>query len=92
MPPGRNPPEGRPAKNNRMMLNGILYWQNTDMPWTDSPQRFGPWSGNCNDICLAQELLEGFDLQGEIILADKGYKSGYETIRRNNEFEEYRND
>ena len=33
-------------------------------------------SGNRNDICLAQDLLESFDLQGKLIIADKGYDSG----------------
>jgi transposase len=32
-------------------------------------------SGNRNDICLAQELLEPFDLSGRVIIADKGYDS-----------------
>lgn len=25
------------------MLNGILYWMNTGVPWRDLPERFGPW-------------------------------------------------
>ena len=25
------------------MLNGILYWLNTGVPWRDLPERFGPW-------------------------------------------------
>lgn len=32
-------------------------------------------SGNRNDICLAKEILEPFDLTGKLILADKGYDS-----------------
>ena len=40
-----------------------------------NPLRFILSSGNRNDICLAQELLEPFDLQGKFILADKGYDS-----------------
>ena len=32
-------------------------------------------SGNRNDICLAEEILEPFDLTGKLILADKGYDS-----------------
>ena len=32
-------------------------------------------SGNRNDICLAQKLLEPFDLRGKLIIADKGYDS-----------------
>ena len=25
------------------MLNAILYWLNTGVPWRDLPERFGPW-------------------------------------------------
>ena len=32
-------------------------------------------SGNRNDICMAQTLLEPFYLRGKLILADKGYDS-----------------
>lgn len=32
-------------------------------------------SGNRNDICMAQALLESFTLNGKLILADKGYDS-----------------
>ena len=32
-----------PAKSNRTMLNAILYWLNTGIPWRDLPERFGPW-------------------------------------------------
>jgi len=43
LPPERNPQGGRPAKDNRVMLNGIIYWLNTGIPWEDLPERFGPW-------------------------------------------------
>lgn len=42
-PPERKPQGGRPGKNNREMLNAILYWLNTGVPWRDLPERFGPW-------------------------------------------------
>lgn len=32
-------------------------------------------SGNRNDICMAQVLLEPYNLTGKLILADKGYVS-----------------
>jgi transposase len=32
-------------------------------------------SGNRHDVKFAQELLESFDLQGKLILADRGYDS-----------------
>ena len=155
LPPEQKPQGGRPAKSNREMLNAMVYWLNTGIPWRDLPERFGPWqsvysrfrawtkagvwenvltnliqqdivdettlmlesttikvhqhgscakkgakmsspdaakvhavtdglgnplrfllsSGNRNDICLAKEVLEPFDLTGKLILADKGYDS-----------------
>ena len=44
LPAERRPHGGRPAKDNRVMLNGIIYWLNTGIPWRDLPERFGPWS------------------------------------------------
>jgi len=43
LPPERKPQGGRPAKDNRVMLNGIIYWLNTGIPWRDLPERFGSW-------------------------------------------------
>jgi len=43
LPPERKSRGGRPAKDNRVMLNGIIYWLNTGIPWADLPERFGPW-------------------------------------------------
>ena len=43
LPPERKALGGRPAKDNRLMLDGILYWLNTGIAWRDLPERFGPW-------------------------------------------------
>ena len=43
LPPERNPKGGRPAKDNRVMINAMLYWLNTGVPWRDLPERFGSW-------------------------------------------------
>ena len=43
LPPERKPQGGRPAKSNRKMLNAMVYWLNTGIPWRDLPERFGPW-------------------------------------------------
>ena len=43
LPPERKPQGGRPAKSNREMLNAMVYWLNTGIPWRDLPERFGPW-------------------------------------------------
>ena len=40
-----------------------------------NPLRILLSSGNKNDICMAQMMLEPFDLRGKLILADKGYDS-----------------
>lgn len=40
-----------------------------------NPLHFLLSAGNRNDICMAQPLLEYFDLSEKLILADKGYDS-----------------
>lgn len=35
---------GRPPKDPRVMLDGILWILATGSPWRDLPERFGPWS------------------------------------------------
>ena len=59
------------------MLNGILYWLNTGVPWRDLPERFGPWQsvysrfrtwtlgGVWEDVLtalIAQDLVDGTTL------------------------------
>lgn len=34
---------GRPAKDRRQMLNGLMWVLSTGAPWRDLPERFGPW-------------------------------------------------
>lgn len=34
---------GRPPKDRRVMLNGILWILRTGAPWRDLPERFGSW-------------------------------------------------
>ena len=43
LPPERKPQGGRPGKSNQEMLNAMVYWLNTGIPWRDLPERFGPW-------------------------------------------------
>lgn len=42
LPPQR-PPTGRPAKDHRMVLNGILWIQRSGSAWRDLPERYGCW-------------------------------------------------
>lgn len=34
---------GRPPKDQRLVLDGILWILGTGAPWRDLPERFGPW-------------------------------------------------
>jgi transposase len=42
MLPGRGR-RGRPPKDHRLMIDGMLWILNTGAPWRDLPSRFGPW-------------------------------------------------
>ena len=39
-PPGSR---GRPPKDHRQMLNGILWLARSGAAWRDVPERYGPW-------------------------------------------------
>ena len=41
--PPQNAWTGRPAKDHRLVLNGILWIHRTGAPWRDLPDRYGPW-------------------------------------------------
>jgi transposase len=42
LPPQR-PAIGRPAKDHRLIVEGILWRLRTGAPWRDLPARYGPW-------------------------------------------------
>ena len=35
--------QGRPRKDNRMILNGMVWIARSGAPWRDLPERYGPW-------------------------------------------------
>jgi transposase len=41
--PPQKPTTGRPAKNHRTIINGILWVLRTGAPWRDLPECYGPW-------------------------------------------------
>jgi len=43
LPPERSGKKGRPAKDNRLIINAILWILYTGSPWRDLPEEFGPW-------------------------------------------------
>ena len=42
--PAQKPKTGRPGKDHRTVINGILWVLRTGAPWRDLPERYGPWS------------------------------------------------
>jgi transposase len=39
---------GRPRKNDRLVIEGILWILRTGAPWRDIPKEFGPWTTIAN--------------------------------------------
>jgi transposase len=42
--PKANTKRGRPAQDNRRLVNGILWVLRTGAPWRDMPERYGKWT------------------------------------------------
>ena len=43
LPPEYTGKKGRPRKDNRMMLNGMLWMNHSGAQWRQLPERYGPW-------------------------------------------------
>ena len=43
LPPENTGKKGRPRKDNRMMLNGMLWMNHSGAQWRQLPKRYGPW-------------------------------------------------
>lgn len=43
LPPERTKKRGRPRKDNRTMLNGMLWIVRSGAQWRELPERYGPW-------------------------------------------------
>lgn len=54
LPPQR-PSTGRPAKDHRTVLNGVLWILRTGAPWRDLPERYGSWKTVYSRFCRWQE-------------------------------------
>ena len=52
--------KGRPAKNNRAILNGIVWLAKSGAPWRDLPERYGSWKSVYTRFCRWRDsgLLE----------------------------------
>ena len=43
LPPEKTGKKGRPRKDNRKMLNGMLWINHSGAQWRQMPERYGPW-------------------------------------------------
>ena len=43
LPPEKPNRPGRPSKDNRTMLNAMVWIARNGAPWRDLPERYGPW-------------------------------------------------
>ena len=43
LPSERTGRKGRPAKDNRSMINGMVWIARSGAAWRDLPERYGPW-------------------------------------------------
>ncbi|MBP1162912.1 transposase [Rhodococcus sp. PvR099] len=43
LPPSVGEQGGRPFRNNRQVVEGIVYRYRVGVPWRDVPAEFGPW-------------------------------------------------
>ena len=48
LPPEKTGKAGRPSKDNRIMLNGMVWIARSGAPWRDLPERYGPWNSVYN--------------------------------------------
>ena len=58
--PDQTGKQGRPAKNTRTTLNGIVWLARSGAPWRDLPERYGPWKSVYTSFCRWRDsgLLE----------------------------------
>ena len=44
LPPEKTNKPGRPPKDNRLMVNAMVWITRSGAPWRDLPERYGPWT------------------------------------------------
>jgi transposase len=74
--PPQKPITGRPSKDHRTILNGILWILRTGAPWRDLPPEYGPWQTVATRFYrwvkagvwdrILEELQRQHDAQGEL--------------------------
>ncbi|MDD9150794.1 IS5 family transposase [Sporolactobacillus sp. CQH2019] len=75
MPPERKPQGGRPTKDNRHMLNAMLWVVRSGAPWRDLPDDYGPWPSVFYTRFRRWEKAGLFDPMLECLSADPDEES-----------------
>lgn len=63
---------GRPSKDNRLMLNAMIWLARSGAPWRDLPERFGPWESVYSrfrkwvDNGTLEEIFQKLSLESEL--------------------------
>ena len=78
LPPEHSGKKGRPCKDNRNMVNAMIWIARTGAPWRDLPKEFGSWKSvytrfsRWNQRGIWQQVLKGFtaDADEESIMID----------------------
>jgi transposase len=50
LPPAK-PARGRPTRDLRLLVEGIIFWLRAGPPWRDRTAEFGPWPTVANRFC-----------------------------------------
>ena len=58
LPPENTGKQGRPRKDNRIILNGMVWLARSGAPWRDLPERYG--SGKLYIVVFVNGLMTGF--------------------------------
>ena len=72
LPPEHTGKKGKPRKDNRMMLNAMVWMARTGAPWRDLPERFGPWKSvytrfrKWADEGILENIFRTFALEAEL--------------------------
>ena len=59
LPPENTGKQGRPRKDNRIILNGMVWLARSGAPWRDLPERYGS-SGKLYIVVFVNGLMTGF--------------------------------
>ena len=96
LPPENTGKQGRPRKDNRILLNGMVWLARSGAPWRDLPERFRKWIDdgildNIFRILSLEAELEELSIDASIVQAHQhsaGAKKGGPRMKSDTAVEE----